>query len=292
MTRERRRVDVGCRATATDDKRNPAANRVGGLDRISRHFLDTFIVTRRNLINFIRQPSLVVFSVIQPVIFLIVFTYVFGGAIKLVTGGDYISFLLTGIIIQTMVFASTNTAVGLALDLSLGLIQRFRSLPMSRAAVLPGRTSADTIRGALTILIMMAAGYMIGFRPDDRAGGLLGFLLAVAFGHAFTWIGAAIGLFLSSPESAQVAGFVWLVPVTFVSSIFIPPFTMPDWLRVFADKQPVSVVANATRGLMMGSPDIDTIGLSVVWIVGIMLVLVPLTVWEYARAVSQSPARE
>ena len=267
--------------------RNLAANRVGRLDRFSWHFIDTYIVTRRNLIDFIRQPPLVLFSVIQPVMFLIVFTYVFGGAIKLVTGGDYISFLLPGIIIQTMVFASTNTAVGLALDLSLGLIQRFRSLPMSRAAVLAGRTSADTIRGALTILIMMAAGYIIGFRMDDWARGLLGFLLAVAFGHAFTWIGAAIGLFLRNPETAQVAGFVWLVPVTFVSSIFIPPFTMPDWLRVFADNQPVSVVANATRGLMMGSPDVDTIVLSVVWIIGIMLVFVPLTVWEYARAVSQ-----
>ncbi|MCY3779061.1 MAG: ABC transporter permease [Chloroflexi bacterium] len=215
------------------------------------------------------------------------FTYVFGGAIKSVTGGDYISFLLPGIIIQTMIFASTNTAVGLALDLSLGLIQRFRSLPMSRAAVLAGRTCADTIRGALTILIMVATGYLIGFRIDDWTSGMLGFLLAVAFGHAFTWIGAAIGLFLKNPASAQVAGFVWLVPVTFVSSIFIPPFTMPDWLRVFADNQPVSVAANATRGLMTGSPDMDNIVLSVVWIVGIMLVFVPLTVWEYARAVSQ-----
>ncbi len=264
-----------------------AAFRIGRIERFSWHFIDTYIVTRRNLIDFIRQPSLVLFSVIQPVMFLIVFTYVFGGAIKLVTGGDYISFLLPGIIIQTMVFASTNTAVGRALDLSLGLIQRFRSLPMSRAAVLAGRTSADTIRGALTILNMIATGYIIGFRIDDWASGMLGFLLAAAFGHAFTWIGASIGLFLKNPATAQVAGFVWLVPVTFVSSIFIPPFTMPHWLRVFADNQPVSVVANATRSLMMSSPDMDTIVLSIIWIVGIMLVFMPLTVWEYARAVSQ-----
>ena len=286
MTRERR-VKHGSRAVGTNDNRILAAYRVGRLERFSWHFIDTYIVTRRNLIDFIRQPPLVLFSVIQPVMFLIVFTYVFGGAIKLVTGGDYISFLLPGIIIQTMVFASTNTAVGLALDLSLGLIQRFRSLPMSRAAVLAGRTSADTIRGALTILIMIAAGYLIGFRMDDWASGMLGFLLAVAFGHAFTWIGAAIGLFLKNPATAQVAGFVWLVPVTFVSSIFIPPFTMPEWLRAFAENQPVSVVANATRSLMMGSPDMDTIVLSVIWIVGIMLIFLPLTVWEYTRAVSQ-----
>ena len=200
----------------------PAPNDVGLLRRFLWNFTDTFVVMRRNLIQLFRQPQLLIFATIQPVMFLLLFTYVFGGAISFSTGGDYIGFLLPGIIIQTSIFASTNTTVGLSVDLSRGMIDRFRSLPMSRAGVLAGRTAADTVRGSLTITIMMIAGFVIGFRFENWASGLAGILLAIAFGHAFTWIGATIGLYVKDPEAAQVAGFIWMFPLTFASSIFVP----------------------------------------------------------------------
>ena len=265
----------------------PAASDVGLLRRFLWNFTDTYVVMRRNLVQLFRQPQLLVFATIQPVMFLLLFTYVFGGAIRFATGGDYISFLLPGVIIQTIIFASTNTTVGLSVDLSKGMIDRFRSLPMSRAAVLAGRTTADTVRGTVTITIMMIAGFLIGFRFEDWGTGLLGILLAIAFGHAFTWIGATIGLYVKDPEAAQVAGFIWMFPLTFASSIFVPTQTMPDWLRAFAENQPVSVVANAVRDLMTGTINPDDITIALIWIVGIIAVFMPLAVWQYAKVSSR-----
>lgn len=265
----------------------PAASDVGLLRRFLWNFTDTYVVMRRNLVQLFRQPQLLVFATIQPVMFLLLFTYVFGGAIRFATGGDYISFLLPGVIIQTIIFASTNTTVGLSVDLSKGMIDRFRSLPMSRAAVLAGRTTADTVRGTVTITIMMIAGFVIGFRFEDWGTGLLGILLAIAFGHAFTWIGATIGLYVKDPEAAQVAGFIWMFPLTFASSIFVPTQTMPDWLRAFAENQPVSVVANAVRDLMTGTINPDDITIALIWIVGIIAVFMPLAVWQYAKVSSR-----
>ena len=264
------------------------ASRPGALQRFLWNFTDTLVVMRRNLYAYQRQPELLVFATIQPVIFLLLFTYVFGGAISFTTGGDYISFLLPGIIIQTILFASANTTVGLSVDLSKGIIDRFRSLPMSRAAVLAGRTSADTLRGAFTVLIMIVAGMIIGFRFEDIGSGILGLLLAVAFGYAVTWISATIGLFVKDPEAAQVAGFIWLFPLTFASSIFVPTFTMKaDWLRTFAENQPVSVVANTVRDLMTGTVVTGDIVASLLWIAGIVAVALPMAVWRYARVASR-----
>lgn len=265
----------------------PMAGQAGVLQRFVWTFTDTYIVMRRNLTQLFRQPQLLIFATIQPVMFLLLFTYVFGGAIRFATGGDYINFLLPGIIIQTIIFASTNTTIGLNLDLSRGMIDRFRSLPMSRAAVLAGRTTADTVRGTVTITIMMAAGTAIGFRFEDLGSGLAGILLAIAFGHAFTWIGATIGLYVKDPEAAQVAGFIWMFPLTFASSIFVPTMTMPDWLRAFAENQPVSVVANAVRDLMTGTVNPDEIAIALVWIIGIFVVFMPLAVWQYAKVASR-----
>ncbi len=265
----------------------PAPNDVGLLRRFLWNFTDTFVVMRRNLIQLFRQPQLLIFAIIQPVMFLLLFTYVFGGAISFSTGGDYIGFLLPGIIIQTSIFASTNTTVGLSVDLSRGMIDRFRSLPMSRAGVLAGRTAADTVRGSLTITIMMIAGFVIGFRFENWASGLAGILLAIAFGHAFTWIGATIGLYVKDPKAAQVAGFIWMFPLTFASSIFVPTRTMPDWLRAFAENQPVSVVANAVRDLMTGTVNPDDITIALIWIIGIIAVFMPLAVWQYAKVASR-----
>jgi len=264
-----------------------AADKAGALRRFLWNFTDTWIVMRRNLKQLFRQPQLMIFATIQPVMFLLLFTYVFGGAIRFATGGDYISFLLPGVIIQTIIFASTNTTVGLSVDLSKGMIDRFRSLPMSRAAVLAGRTVADTVRGTITITIMMVAGYVIGFRFENWGTGLLGILLAIAFGHAFTWIGATIGLYVKDPEAAQVAGFIWMFPLTFASSIFVPTMTMPDWLRVFAENQPVSVVANAVRDLMTGTVNPDDITVALLWIIGVIAVFMPLAVWQYAKVASR-----
>ena len=263
------------------------ASNAGLLARFAWNFSDTYVVMRRNLTQLTRQPQLLAFATIQPVMFLLLFTYVFGGAIRFSTGGDYISFLLPGIIIQTIIFASTNTTVGLSVDLSQGMIDRFRSLPMARAAVLAGRTTADTVRGTVTICIMMVAGFAIGFRFEDWGTGLLGILLAIAFGHAFTWIGATIGLYVKDPEAAQVAGFIWMFPLTFASSIFVPTMTMPDWLRAFAENQPVSIVASAVRDLMTGTVNPDEIALALVWIIGIIAVFMPLAVWQYAKVASR-----
>lgn len=265
----------------------PVAGQAGLMRRFIWTFTDSYIVMRRNLTQLFRQPQLLIFATIQPVMFLLLFTYVFGGAIRFSTGGDYISFLLPGVIIQTIIFASTNTTIGLNLDLSRGMIDRFRSLPMSRAAVLAGRTVADTVRGTVTITIMMIAGTVIGFRFEDLGSGLLGILLAIAFGHAFTWIGATIGLYVKDPEAAQVAGFIWMFPLTFASSIFVPTVTMPDWLRAFAENQPVSVVANAVRDLMTGTVNPEEITIALLWIIGIFVVFMPLAVWQYAKVASR-----
>ena len=257
------------------------------LKRLWWNFADTFVMMKRNLTYWVREPQLLIFATVQPIMFLLLFTYVFGGVISFSTGGDYINFLMPGIIIQSIVFAATNTTVGLSLDLSRGMIDRFRSLPMSRAAVLAGRTASDTVRGFFTISIMLVAGYAIGFRFADWGSGLAGLLLAVAFGYAFTWISATIGLLVKDPEAAQVAGFIWIFPLTFASSIFVPTRTMPDWLRTFAENQPVSVVANAVRDLMTGTVNPDEIVISLLWIAGIVAVFLPMAVWRYARVSSR-----
>ena len=267
----------------------PTADEATAIQRFIWNFTDTIVVTRRNLMYYVRQPQLLIFATVQPVIFLLLFTFVFGGAIAFSTGGDeYINYLLPGIIIQTIVFAATNTTVGLSMDLSRGMIDRFRSLPMSRAAVLAGRTTADTIRGTVTLTIMMIVGVLLGFRFEGGLlSGLAGIALAIAFGHSFTWISATLGLFVKDPEAAQVAGFIWVFPLTFASSIFVPTQTMPDWLRIFAENQPVSIIANAVRGLMAGTATSGDVTTALIWIIGIFIVFMPLAVRQYAKVASR-----
>lgn len=241
-------------------------------------------MTKRNLIKFRRVPQLIVFSTIQPVMFLLLFTYVFGGAIRDTGTENYIMFLLPGILVQTAVFGAMMTGLGLAEDITHGMIDRFRSLPMSRSAVLAGRTLTDFIRTILSIFMMTFVGFLIGFRIEHGIFNFLGAVLLIAFfGFAFSWISAAIGLAVKNVETAQSAGFIWVFPLVFASSIFVPVSTMSGGIKWFAEHNPVSYAANAVRALILGTPVGDNIWFALAWIIGIIVVFVPLAVDRYRK---------
>jgi len=251
--------------------------------RMSNSLTDIETLTKRNLIRYIRIPELLIFSSFQPIMFLLLFNYVFGGAIAGPTGQSYINFLLPGIVVQTVLFGTTATSVGLAEDLSKGMIDRFRSLPIARSAVLAGRTLADVFRNFLVVVLINTVGYLLGFR---YTGGLLyGFaalVLLLFFGYAFSWISATVGLLAKDPETVQVVGFIWIFPLVFASSVFVPVETMPGWLQTFAENQPVTITVNAIRGLLLlGST--EYVGKTLLWSVGILAVFVPFAVWSYKR---------
>jgi len=244
---------------------------------------DTMVMTWRNALRYIRLPQLLVFSTIQPVMLLLLFNYVFGGAIS--RGGlPYIQFLLPGFLIQIVVFGSSQTSVGLAEDLSRGMIDRFRSLPMARSAVLAGRALADTGRYTFLVLLMIGVGSAMGFRFENGAGpAIAAVVLAVLFGFAFTWISAYIGMRVKDVETAQVAGFVWLFPIVFASSMFVPIETMPGWLQAFAKVNPVTVAVDTVRALCLGGEVWAPLWKTLAWIAGIFLVFFTLAVRRYRR---------
>jgi ABC-2 type transport system permease protein/oleandomycin transport system permease protein len=248
---------------------------------------DALTMTWRNLLKYVRVPNLLVFSTIQPVMFVLLFAYVFGGAIEgtLPPGVEYINFLMSGILVQTVIFGSTQTGVGLADDLSRGMVDRFRSLPMARSAVLAGRTLSDTVRNLFVVLLMIAVGSAIGFRfHGGFIPALAGLALAVFFGLAFSWISALIGMSVRDPEAAQAAGFIWIFPLVFASSVFVPVETMPAWLQVFSRNNPISHTADAIRSLTQGGPVWHSLWVSVAWIAAILVVFVPLSVTRYRRS--------
>jgi len=248
---------------------------------------DTLTITRRNLIVWYRVPAYIFFSVVQPVIFTLLFRFVFGGAIP-VPGikGGYVQFLLPGIIGQTAAFASFGTAIALAQELQKGVIDRLRSMPMARSAVLAGRLVADTVRMLVTILIIVAVGYAVSFRfTNGIAPAIAMIALATVFGLAICCIAAYTGLAIGDEESVQSFGLIWLFPLTFVSSAFVPIATMPGWLQAFAYNQPVTFVINAMRGLALGHLPVEANLLkSIAWIAGIFIVFAPLSVRAYKRA--------
>jgi ABC-2 type transport system permease protein len=249
---------------------------------------DILAVTRRNLIRYARVPTLVIFSTIQPVMFVLLFRYVFGSAIRLPSFPyAYVDYLMPGIFVQTVIFGSTQTGVGLAEDLSKGMIDRFRSLPMARSAVLAGRTLSDTVRNAFVVLLMGVVGYLVGFRiHTDVLHAAIGVVLVLLFGLCFSWISALIGLAVRDVESTQAASFVWLFPLTFASTAFVPLQTMPGWLQAWAKVNPVSVTVDTMRGLLEGWPSATYhLGETLLWAVGILLVFVPLSVRKYRRSV-------
>src|SRR5690349_15604301 len=247
---------------------------------------DNAVVTTRNLRHFWRQPDLLVFSTIQPIMFVVLFVYVFGGAVGLALppGVSYVDYLLPGIFVQSVTFRASQTAVGLSEDLRRGVIDRFRSMPMARWAVLLGRTTADLVRNVLITGLMVVVGYLIGFRFQGGFLPALGCVaLIAAFGFALSWIFAFVSLVVRGAESAQTAGFVLLFPLVFASSIFVPVSTLPSWLQPIAKASPVTLTANAARTLALTGGVPDSLGGALAWILGLLALFVPLSVWRYKR---------
>ena len=246
---------------------------------------DTLVLAVRSLKRIPRQPDLLIGFTIQPVMFVLLFAYVFGGAI-VTPGFDYIDFLIPGIIVQNCAFGGFVTALGLSEDLTKGLIDRFRSLPTSRASVLAGRTLADVVTNLLGILILLATGVIIGFGFEtgvvEAVGGIL---LLLLFGYAFSWIFAVIGMSVSSPEAANGIGFTLIFPITFISSAFVPPESLPAPLEAFSDVNPVTIVVDALRHLWLDDPSGSVLG-AVAWSVALIAIFAPLAVRKYRSSVS------
>lgn len=244
---------------------------------------DMLVLATRQLRHIARVPDELVATALEPIMFVVLFRYVFGGAIH-VPGTSYIDFLMPGIFMTSILFSALFTGVGLASDLQRGLIDRFRSLPMATSAVLTGRTLADLLRSLFMILLTWGVGLLVGFRPQGSLPDWLaavGLLLLGSF--TFSWLNALLGLLLHSVEAVQQAFVIWGLPLMFASSTFVPTNTMPDWLRAFAEHQPVSLLTNAVRGLVLNQPEARTIWQALAWCVGLLVVLIPLAVWAYGR---------
>jgi ABC-2 type transport system permease protein/oleandomycin transport system permease protein len=244
---------------------------------------DTLVIAERNLVRLPRAPDLLLAFTVQPVMFVLLFVYVFGGAIS-TPGYSYVDFLIPGIIVQNIAFGGFVTALGLNEDLNKGLIDRFRSLPMARPAVLAGRTLADVVTNFLSVMVLLITGLIIGFSfhasaPEVVAG--LGILLL--FGYAFSWVFALLGLLVSSPESANSVGFIAVFPLTFISSAFVPVESMPAGLQWFAEINPFTIVVDAMRALWLGAPAGNSVWGAVVWSFVIIAVFAPLAVARYRR---------
>ena len=248
---------------------------------------DTLIIAERNLIRLPRAPELLIAFTIQPIMFVLLFRYVFGGAIK-TPGFSYADFLIPGIIVQNIAFGGFVTALGLNEDLHKGIIDRFRSLPMARAAVLGGRTLSDVVTNALSMTILLITGVIIGFSfHASFAHVVAGIALLLLFGYAFSWFLAFLGLLVSSPESVNSVGFIAVFPLTFISSAFVPVASMPEGLRQFAEVNPFTNVVDAIRHLWLGAPAGNSVWAAVAWSLAIIAVFAPLAVARYRRAAGQ-----
>jgi ABC transporter DrrB family efflux protein len=246
---------------------------------------DTLVLAKRSLLRIPRQPDLLIGFTVQPVMFVLLFVYVFGGAIE-TPGLDYVDFLIPGIIVQSMVFGGFVTALGLSEDLKKGLIDRFRSLPMWGPAVLSGRILADVNTNIIQLVVMFVVGIVAGFRFSTSVPEVIaGIALLLLFGYAFSWVFAFIGLTASSPEAANAYGFTIRFPLTFVSSAFVPVDSMPGWLQPVAEHNPFTTMVDAARALFVGTPAGNDVWLAIVWSIAITAVFSALSIWRYRRAV-------
>jgi len=245
---------------------------------------DTLVLAERNLVRLPRAPELLLAFTVQPIMFVLLFRYVFGGAIR-TPGFSYADFLIPGIIVQNIAFGGFVTALGLNEDLHKGLIDRFRSLPMARSAVLAGRTLADVVTNGLSAVILIATGLLIGFTFHTAVSTAIGgFALLLLFGYAFSWVFAFLGMLVSTPEAANSVGFIAVFPLTFISSAFVPVQSMPAALRAFAEVNPFTITVDAMRSLWLGAPAGNNVWGAVVWALAIIAVFAPLAVARYRRA--------
>jgi ABC transporter DrrB family efflux protein len=262
-----------------------------GIGKIGGAISDGLALWQRNLIGLRRTPQTLVFSTLQPVIFVLLFRYVFGGAVSQTLNVPYVDYLMPGIFCQMVVFGAMLTAVGLAADLKNGMLERFHALPMSRSAVLAGRTTADLTRNFFVVILVSLAGFAVGFRIHTNVFGFLaGMGLVLLFGYALSWVFATVGLAVGDPETAQAASFPVVAPLVFASSAFVSVATMPGWLQPFAEHQPVSVTASAVRALMIGNttPGTSTatyVWQALVWLIGLIVIFAPIAVRQYRKAV-------
>jgi ABC transporter DrrB family efflux protein len=248
---------------------------------------DTLVIAERNLVRLPRAPELLLAFTVQPIMFVLLFRYVFGGAIK-TPGFSYADFLIPGIIVQNIAFGGFVTALGLNEDLHKGLIDRFRSLPMARSAVLAGRTLADVVTNALSAAILVVTGLAIGFSfHTSVTHALAGFGLLLLFGYAFSWVFAFLGMLVSSAEAANSVGFIVVFPLTFISSAFVPVRSMPEVLRAFAEVNPFTVTVDAMRSLWLGAPAHNNVWGAFGWSIAIIAVFAPIAVARYRRAAGQ-----
>jgi ABC-2 type transport system permease protein/oleandomycin transport system permease protein len=248
---------------------------------------DSLVMAERNLVRLPRSPDLLIGFTIQPVMFVLLFAYVFGGAI-VTPGYDYVDFLIPGIIVQNIAFGGFVTALGLAEDLTKGLIDRFRSLPTARASVLAGRTLADVVTNSLSIVVLVVTGLIIGFSFNASALEIVGGVgLLLLFGFAFSWIFALLGMLVSSPEAANGVGFTLIFPITFISAAFVPVDSMPAGLQEFAEVNPITIVVNAMRALWLGAPAGNNIWGAVAWSIALIVIFAPLAVAKYRRTAAR-----
>lgn len=277
----------------TDPTLTPAPRPGGGIGQSVR---DSLVIARRNLIRMSRIPEVVLFGLIQPIMFVVLFSYVFGGSMNIGGSADpvvYRNFLMAGIFAQTVTFATAGAGAGIADDMHKGLVDRFRSLPMARGAVLTGRTLADLVQTMLTVLVLTIVALLVGWRIHEGLPKALGaFGLLLLLGYAFSWIGALIGLSVRTPEAATSGGLIWLFPVTFISNAFVDSSQMAGWLQPIADWNPFSATVQACR-VLFGNPGVSTsdawpmqhpVWASLIWSVVIVLVFRTLAVRKYRSA--------
>jgi ABC-2 type transport system permease protein/oleandomycin transport system permease protein len=247
---------------------------------------DTAGVAKRNLLRIVRTPLMLIVTAIQPALLLVLFRYVLGGAIE-IPGGRYVDFVVPAIFVEAVLIGGMTTSIGLAQDLKSGIIDRFRSLPMARSAVLAGRTVADLSRSVFSLAVMVGLGVLVGFRFHSSVPKILaGMAVILAFGYAFSWMYAAIGLATKDPETAQIAGILPFFVLMFASNAIVPVETMPDWLQSFARNQPLSVTVSAVRALLEGGAATHWVWQSLAWAAGIFAVFFTVSIWLYRNATS------